>query len=534
MLKSSRLVVVSFAALLTAACGGGGGGASLGEGAPVPSPTPTPAPAPVPTPTPTPQVTEGSHTLGVNLARPKYWNFERSFMNLTMGGVWSLVTSAGWVPMDASRIDSSGSVKSLASNEQAAIVLAYPQPSSSGKTFRCTYTGTGAIHVDGESVSQIQTGDHKIEFKWILNYPQPDYAWLQISSTSASDPIRNIDCREADASPTQLFSTEFLDSLRPFGMLRFIDWEDAIQNTGGDWSKRTLPTAMTIGPDGVAVEHMVELLKELNADGYFCIPWNADDEYVTKFAQYVHDNMPANRTVYVEVSDEIWNGFAAGVQAQQEGIAQNLDSDPFTARMKRYGQKVNSVMRIWTQVYADRPSKLVRIAASQAVNFGVSDSALSFTDPNLIDALAIAPYFGYDLFDNGANQNASIDDLMLQLATKADESIDTMKRLKDHVAKYGKRMITYEAGQHVVTSNIPLAQSIERDPRMYDIYKRYIQRWHDELGDLMTLYSATTPISQYGSWGIREYNEQPLSETPKRRAAVEAALAQAAAAKAGQ
>lgn len=536
MLKSSRLIAVSLAPLLTTACGGGGGMSSqgsLGTATIESSATASTAPAASPSAASGSKTAAaaattpvgGSRLLGVNISGHDYWVMERSFMNLTLGGTWYLVTpSTGWTAMPRSRIDSSGAVKSLAASETATLVISYPQPSSSGALFRCTWAGTGALSVAGTSVSNVVPGDHKFEFKWTLKYPSPDYAWLTLSSTKASDPLRNIDCREANASPTQMYSTEFLDSLRPFGVIRFLDWSPANQNTGGSWAKRTYPYTTVAGEDGVAVENMVLLLNQINADGWFTLPWNADDTYVTKFAKYVHDHMPRDRTVYVEVANEIWNGFPAGIQAEREGLAEGLGSpsNPFDVRMRRYGEKTNQVMRIWTKIYADRPTKLVRVIGSQAVNFGVTQAVLTYSDPNLIDAVAVAPYFGYDLFDDPATRKANTSKPMIALAIKADESIETMKRLKAFIAPYHKRLITYEGGQHVVTNDLKMAQYIERNSKMYDIYKRYLERWHNEVGDLMMLYASTSPISKYGSWGLREYNEQPFTHaaTPKRYAAV--------------
>jgi hypothetical protein len=55
---------------------------------------------------------------------------------------------------------------------------------------------------------------------------------------------------------------------------------------------------------------------------------------------------------------------------------------------------------------------------------------------------------------------------------------------------------------------------------MYDIYTSYITDWKERFNDTMVLYSNTSPISGYGAWGLREYTGQPLSETPKLRAAI--------------
>jgi hypothetical protein len=63
---------------------------------------------------------------------------------------------------------------------------------------------------------------------------------------------------------------------------------------------------------------------------------------------------------------------------------------------------------------------------------------------------------------------------------------------------------------------------VNRAPEMGDLYRAYIAAWRAKVGDVMTLYSATSPAGAGGAWGIREYAGQPQSETPKRRAAVTA------------
>ncbi len=70
----------------------------------------------------------------------------------------------------------------------------------------------------------------------------------------------------------------------------------------------------------------------------------------------------------------------------------------------------------------------------------------------------------------------------------------------------------------VLPNNVDLLKQIERDPRMYDLYKSYINTWQSQFGDEMTLLALTGPISRYGAWGMIEYNGQPISEAPKLRA----------------
>jgi len=85
--------------------------------------------------------------------------------------------------------------------------------------------------------------------------------------------------------------------------------------------------------------------------------------------------------------------------------------------------------------------------------------------------------------------------------------------------KYNLRYVTYEAGEGVIlANNVPLLQQIERDPRMYDLYKSFISQWQSQIGDTLTLFTLHAPITQYGGFGMFEYIGQPLSQAPKMQA----------------
>jgi hypothetical protein len=60
----------------------------------------------------------------------------------------------------------------------------------------------------------------------------------------------------------------------------------------------------------------------------------ASDDYVTKLAQYLKANISSNRLIYIEYSNEVWNGFFdqgkyAAAQATSLGLA---NSHKFYAR----------------------------------------------------------------------------------------------------------------------------------------------------------------------------------------------------------
>jgi hypothetical protein len=85
-------------------------------------------------------------------------------------------------------------------------------------------------------------------------------------------------------------------------------------------------------------------------------------------------------------------------------------------------------------------------------------------------------------------------------------------------AKLGKRYIAYEAGQHIILNDVELASQVQRDPRMYDAYRRYLSLWKSQIGDTLMMYTSVQPVVQWGGWGLLEYSGQPLSEAPKMRA----------------
>lgn len=464
-----------------------------------------------------------SNSIGINLSFPGNWSHERAFMNLTRGSNWFSITSQGWKDMEADRINPDGTLKSLNPGEELALPLFIPRPAPSGVTIRCTWVGTGSVTAFGETITRLASSANSLEFKWVVNYPQPAGMWLQMSGISATDPVRQIDCRESDAPRDKLFYDDFISSLTPYSTVRFLDWQSINANLPTPrWSNRPRPESFLLSTHGVPVEDMVALAKEANIDPWFLMPWNADEEYVLRFAQYVHDNLPANRKVYVEMSNEVWNwGFPVTIQARDEGIAAGLGEGQ-DAMIRRYAQKSTWALKLWTRVFADRPQSLVRVVSTQHVVPYFSEQILSFRDTaKYVDAVATAPYFGHDLYSR-IPQTASMNEAMRELAVAADESIELGVKQKGVATRFGKRYITYEAGQHVVTANnIPLMTQLNRDPGMYDVYTRYITRWQDKVGGLLMLFNSTLPTAWAGAWGLREYAGQPLSETPKRRAALD-------------
>lgn len=465
--------------------------------------------------------------LGINLSSIDYYSGEYAFTNLLTGSHW-VDTKDKWQEVPDSEIDSLGMVRHVPADRSYARILTPPSSIFTGRTtaIRCTWTGTGDVGIGGTVKNLFRSG-HGLTFDWPAAPPPEGNSrnWVSLSNISATDPVRDLDCREKDAPRDQVFATQFIDSLKPFGVIRFLDWSSANPNPATfTWANRALPAGINQADRvrGVALEHMLALAKAANADPWFTIPWNADADYVTRMAKLVHDSLPPGRRVYVELANEPWNyAFPLAHQIQKEGLATGLDTNGFQALLKRYSQKTIATMRIWSTVFADKPAALVRVAGSQAVNPWVTEQILAYPGlPAAIDAVAIAPYFQYD---KGEASTAPLPERLASLRQGQANVLAQAWKTLDLVRGQGKRLITYEGGQHV-TDFTPgggdRAREVNRSPEMERLYRDYIAAWKAKVGDLMVLYNATGPAGGGGAWGIREYAGQPLDQTPKRRAAL--------------
>ena len=473
-----------------------------------------------------PTPSQPRYQLGMNVSTVAYWGGDRSLSNLLVGGEW-VDPSNGWNGLPADRVDGLGYPLSVPS--QGLNKLLTPPAGvlgGAGEVIRCSWTGTGELYAGGGPRETAREA-RAFEFFWPKG-SLSDRVWLHLARTSATDPVRNLDCREKDAARAAVFAPEFLDSLRPYKVLRFLDWSQANANPATlSWGNRAAADSINQIDRGVALEHQIALANTTGAAPWFNIAWNADEDYVRRMAETVKAGVPAGRQVYVEMSNEVWNyQFAVAAQSEKEGLAQGLSDDRFVANLRRYADKTSWAMKIWAQVFADRPGQLVRVAATQHDNPWTAEMVLSWKDTAAnVDALATAPYFGHDFFSGSLATATDETVLMSALAGQARQVLVDKGMANAAVAKtYSKRYIAYEAGQHIIAPNsLDRVTLVNRSVRMYDIYKAFLADWRARFGDTIMLYNATGSISPYGAWGTREYAGQPLNQTPKRRAAIDSA-----------
>ncbi|MBO9623892.1 MAG: hypothetical protein J7500_14380 [Sphingomonas sp.] len=456
--------------------------------------------------------------IGINLFGLANYNRQRVFSNLISQSEWFSSRGKAWTAMPAGQLDEHGWVRFLLPGQTAPRPLTFPSAPYRTTAVRCRYRGSGKLTVGG-AARRMGEGDHWLMIELMPTGAVDDGAWIELMRTDPEDPLRDIDCREPSHAPTERFDPQFIRDLEGFGIIRFLDWQRVNDNLPVDFRRRTTPDMSSqVGPAGAAIEDMVDLANLAGADPWFLMPYKAQPAYVRAFAQLVRDRLDPGRTVYVELGNEIWNDmFDASRQARREGLTLRLgNGDPAQAGALRYAQKLRETMRIWSEVFAGREGRLVRVAASQNANPDLADTVLAYSDTaRWIDALATAPYIWVDLT---RRSSTDVDSIFVQSFRAIDETIELADRNRSIAARYHKRFIAYEGGQHLVTPDLVLAGRLQRDRRMEALYRRYLEIWDARIGGELTLYASTAPIGPYGSWGLREYAGQPLEQAPKLRA----------------
>jgi hypothetical protein len=461
--------------------------------------------------------------LGINVASSIYFGRERTFANLAFGaGAWR-DPLAGWGDMVAAKLTADGYPI-----EGGVLPIVVPQAVWQGKPTKitCTWTGSGAVRFDGDT--RAGGFGHKGTFDWPGRVGDKLPAMMvAVTGIDPRKPFGNLDCREAGVRAAGVFDQRLVDDLKRFSVLRFLDWSSANGNPAHvTWAGRTNPDRLTQGgQDGIALEHAIDLANAANADAWFTIPLNADDDYMRRAATLVRDRLSPAHRAYFELSNETWNfSFGAAGQLLNEGMAAKLSSDKYTNNLLRYAERSTGMFKILTEVFAPAPARLVRTINVQNGNAWATEQIMTFRDTaKWVDAVASAPYFGHDFFSGPRATMTDLPTLFAELETGRAQTIDQALQQKAMATRFGKRFIAYEGGQHVIApaANAKTAEAMQRSPLMYATYQRYLADWRTRVGDTLVLYAATGGISQYGSWGIREYPGQPLEQAPKWRAALE-------------
>ncbi len=474
----------------------------------------------------------GDASLGINLNELTYYTRELAFVDAVKSARPWVSTNPSGQPFDTGQtVNTDANGWPILQSGQAAQTLmlvdkpgAYPTG-----TYTVTFDGDGELdfEFDASNVQLVSTG--RMTFQ--VNSASSSGILMRISRSNPSDHVRNIKVwMPGYEGATSSFHDLFIQRLQPFGVIRFMDWQHTNGSKLVSWSDRTEPDDFSMDTtNGVALEYMIELCNELGADAWFCMPHQADDNFVTQFATMVRDNLDPELKVYIEWSNEVWNSQFSQSKWVNQQSGSNIFSDAWFQTMAGH---VANDFGIWQNVFAGQTDRLFRVAAGQQANVWVTRRLTQELD-NLgspYDAISCAAYFDHwnakfdasttvqDILDNAINH--TIPDIYTGFyQDHGDLSQELTNRLGRNIP-----LLAYEGGQHYTVhgnSAAPYYQAfkdVQEADGMYDAYTANMEAFDQAGGSLFMAYNYIRKQDQYGSWGHLQYQNQDPNTSPKYRA----------------
>ncbi|WP_037356648.1 T9SS type A sorting domain-containing protein [Schleiferia thermophila] len=350
---------------------------------------------------------------------------------------------------------------------------------------------------------------------------------LEILSSSVSSPISDIKFIYPDYVNTyevQKYTNEFLDFLKDFQVIRFMDFTKTNGSAVAQWTDRTPANYYTQAKStGASWESVIEIANLTKKDIWINIPHKANDLYIYQLATLLHSNLDSSIKVYLEYSNEVWNA-AFPQHAECAQMAQSLGyTGPEWERAWKYTVKRSAdVFKIFEDVF-DNDSRLIKIIPTQATTNGwLSEQLISYFNnplynPHGVSAntLSIAPYFAGNVADqivsDGVVNSITTAEIITRMQNSLTEAFSAMIAHKTVANYHGLDLICYEGGQHLVatggniTNNTLTNKLISENlhPLMQDLYCQYFNFWYDTIGTLFCHYSSHSTYTQWGSWGIK-------------------------------
>lgn len=461
--------------------------------------------------------------LGINLSGPADWNTEHPFVDVfRLSRAWiSQRKGEAWGKGPQLDRDAQGWIKRLEPDCWAETPVLTAGHAPSGE-YVCLYEGAGEIGFSGNAkITSSSPGRIVVDIDG-----HKGGVFLQLRKTDPQNPVRNIRVVMPGFEKTfreEPFHPAFLDRWRGFNTFRFMDWQQTNGSTQRDWTDRPTPESCNFTERGVPMEVMVALCNKLKVNPWFCMPHLATDDYVRQFAMLVKRTLDPSLIVHVEYSNEVWNRmFAQTGYAEERGMELGFAKEPWEAGWRFSSYRSVQIHRIWEQAFGGR-QRLIRVIASQSAVPFVSEQKLSFQDAaKSFDALAIAPYFGFNVPADGGKDTPGAEEVSQWPMSRLLDHVETrslpravaeMAAQRKVAGKFGVRLVCYEAGQHLVgvggaENNETLTQLLieaNRHPRMGAFYTHYLDEWKTTGGgDLCVIFSSVGQSSKWGSWCLLE------------------------------
>ena len=525
--------------------------------------------------------------LGVNLMNVNYYNPEQPFLNIfkTSGpsksnpGGWStgtvMVYSTGEEPY--LQVDANGYPITLTASSadphspqlftSVGLLLERGLPKANAGTGLPYRAGKYVVLYDGQG-----TLTYGFDAKLVSSSPgrdvfivaNPSQQGIDFRMTS-TDPnhtgnyIRNIRVVKAEEESLvdagNVFEPSFLSLMKNFRVIRAMQWLE-IDDAGGlltNWASRPQQTdAGWGGPNGVPLEVVLQLCNAVGADCWLNVPHKANNDYITQMASLAHANLAPTQKVYLEFSNEVWNGGYAQfnyASAQGQAMWPSAGVSSFTYNRNWYGMRTAQMCDAWKAAWGADSARVVCVLSAQAAQASTAISSLDCAlwtgtgnapcSAHHIDAVAIAPYFSQPPRQSAPSLASGGVSALFAQVNGSSTGVSSLQEVAGWEASYAKALapyklpfISYEGGQSLVggpeyrngSAVVNFYIAANRSPQMGGAYTTALDNWKSNGGQIYTIFADTYGPGMYGEWGALESFQDtvsPLASAPPKWQAIQ-------------
>jgi hypothetical protein len=362
---------------------------------------------------------------------------------------------------------------------------------------------------------------------------------LMLSFTDTGAGIKNVQLIRPgyDAHNPPLFTKVFLNHIVRFKTLRFMDWLRTNNNPVTTWDSRAAPDKVHYASKaGVPWEHIIALANQNRHDIWINIPIAADDDYVLHLARLLKQTLNADTRVYIEYSNEIWNGAFEQYNSNRamaisqvwnnpaSVLAYDGQTKPALMAFRRVALRLKEFSDIFRGVYGDasmlstiRPVLGFQVVQAMTARYGLDFINAVYGPPSrYFYAIAGAPYF--DLGDQQTTDGLSTEQVLqaMDASIKRPSIVPLLESDLALASWYGLKFLAYEAGPATFgPGSLAAKKAANLDPRMQDLCVDHLSRWYRQGGGMLMWFMAGAGDwdTRFGTWELT--TDLSLPPTPK-------------------
>ncbi|KKN02955.1 hypothetical protein LCGC14_1112520 [marine sediment metagenome] len=321
-----------------------------------------------------------------------------------------------------------------------------------------------------------------------------------------------------------VFDPRMLAALRKYKGIRFLDWQEIVDNPISNWDERPMPEDNYLKV-GVPLEACVELCNQTGCDGWFIIPPRYKQSWLEGFsnliAKQVLEKGMINHTI-VELSNEVWHRNSwekakAGGWPEYWDFHRTRMLNAFKFLKEQHGIHI-------TTVFSGQHDSIGLIKRN-----GLAE--MTSTEIDYIDAIATAPYSGLGrdyIQDLHASRSYNTLEATNRYLDLIEESLGIVTDYTILANAHGIRYLAYEYNQHLAAFDPSTVQDsklveflakLAQTQPILDEQINFMERWNSLTNNgILARYAAAGDVDNWGNWPdlYPDWSPRPIAQLMER------------------